>query len=108
MVVKEEFIKKADEAKKRGFNIYALVTSFQKVRKLREKIPASVVEAVLDEFLKNGEKVTDHWPYFVVVLRRKSEKYFSTRNAHDGENFKKERANSMVIGEILKRMSSEK
>lgn len=98
----EGFIKKADEAKTKGFNIYQLMNRFYKESKLAEKLPEAVFSAVLDEFNLRGEVVKDHWPYFIKVLENKSAVHFASRNIQEGEEFKKKPAFS--IAQIMESM----
>lgn len=98
----EGFIKKADEAKTKGLNIYQLMNRFYKESKLTEKLPEAVFSAVLDEFNLRGEVVKDHWPYFIKVLENKSAVHFASRNIQEGEEFKKKPAFS--IAQIMESM----
>lgn len=98
----EDFVKKADEAKKRHFNIYQLMNRFYKESKLAEKLPEGVFSAVLDEFNLRGGAVRDHWPYFIKVLENKSAVYFASKNIKESEEFKKKPA--LSIGEIMARI----
>ena len=97
----QEFISKAKAAKDRGFNIYALIHKYQKISKTAELIPEPVYMAVLDHYLTDGAKVRSAWPYFITVLRVKSEEYFSRKNEEDGKRLKALPANTQLIREIF-------
>lgn len=92
----EEFVKKADEAKKKGFNIYQLSGKFYKESKLSEKLPESVLLAVLEEFNLRGSGVEEIWPYFLRVLGNKSALYFAEKNIKEGEAYKDKTAFSIA------------
>src|SRR3990167_5863899 len=96
-----QFITKAQTAKIQGFNIYALIHKYQKISKTAELIPESVYMAVLDHYLTDGAKVRSAWPYFITVLRVKSEEYFSRKNEEDGKRLKALPANTQLIREIF-------
>lgn len=100
----KEFVKKAKLSQERGINIYALTNRFYKLSKLNQPIPEEVLEAVLDEFEKRKDNVSEIWPYFLRVLENKSAQHFSNKSAKEGENYKKERANSFLIGNIMRNM----
>lgn len=93
------FIDKADRAKKLGFNIYQLTGRFYKESKLSEKLPEPVLSAVLDEYLLRHSTVKESWPYFITVLKTKSQGYFSQRNQSEGEALKRE---PIAIKDIFK------
>lgn len=98
------FVDKAGFAKSKGFNIFQMTNRFYKQSKLREQLPESVLEAVLDEFIgRNGNaSVNDPWPYFLTVLKEQSERHFAARNEREGERLKKAPA---AIGNILAGMA---
>lgn len=102
----DEFIVKAQVAKLKGFNIYQLTGRYYKQSKLVEKLPEAVLLSVIDEFLARGENISDPWPYFLKVLKNKSQTYFAEKNTSDGEKYKNERPNPFLIANILKGMAS--
>ena len=97
----EGFIKKADEAKDKGFNIYQLSNRFYKESKSIDKLPEAVLGAVLDEFLQRGASVRECWPYFIKVLENKSAAHYAEKNIKQGEDFKKDRGFAPSIAQIL-------
>lgn len=97
----EGFIKKAEEAKAKGFNIYQLSNRFYKESKMLGKLPEGVLMAVLDEFVQRGANVRDYWPYFLKVLNNKSSNFHAEKNVKEGEDFKKSRNFAPSIAEIL-------
>lgn len=100
----DEFVEKAEKAKKRGFNIYQLTGAYYKQSKLRDKLPEVVLSAVLDEFNKRGESVEEHWPYFLRVLQSKSSQYFADKNIKESVRFKDQFAQS--VADILAGMAN--
>lgn len=97
----EGFVKKADEAKEKGFNIYQLSNRFYKESKSIEKLPEAVLMAVLDEFLQRGSNVRDCWPYFIKVLENKSAAHYAEKSIKEGEAFKRDRNFAPSIAQIL-------
>jgi hypothetical protein len=94
---------KINLAKERGFNIYMLVNRYYKVSKIVDRLPEEVVEAVTDEFILRGDKVRDHWPYFIKVLTMKSHAYFAKRSMEEGEKHKNEPTNLRdILRQIMK------
>lgn len=97
----QEFIEKAQKAKERGLNIYALIARYLKISKTAELIPESVYIEVLDQYLSEKYKVRNIWPYFITVLRTKSEAHFSKRNEEEGKRLKNEPANVGLIMRLM-------
>ena len=98
----KDFSSKATKAKAQGFNVYALINKYQKISKTAELIPESVYMEVLDHYLTDGAKVRDAWPYFITVLRAKSEAYFAKKNEEEGKRLKNEKANFGLLKTLFR------
>jgi len=98
------FIEKAKIVNDGGVNIYALIGRYYKQSKLNKPLPEEVMMGVLDEFIKRNEIVREPFPYFLQVLKSKSEMHFANKNQAENNEYKKQRANVSVMRDILKGM----
>ena len=78
------------ECKENGFNIWPLLGIFKRRSKLAPKIPDEVIQAICKEYLNRKGQIRADFPYFLEVLKRKSEEFFAQRNVREGEAIKKE------------------
>lgn len=83
----EEMLK---SLKERGFNLWPMIHIFKRRSKLAVEIPDEVVQAVCIEYAKRGSVVRSGFPYFLTVLKRKSEEYFANQNVIEGIRIKNE------------------
>lgn len=67
------------EVYRKGLNIHLMLNLFRKRSKLKPEIPEKVIQEVCREFLYN-EKAIRSFPYFLIVLKEKSNKYFAEEN----------------------------
>ncbi len=96
----EELIEKV---RKQGLNIWAMLGLFKKRSKLRVEIPEEVVESVCQEYLKRGHSLEHSFPYFLQVLKNKSEQYFARQNEEEGYKLKTSpNAFKDILKELLK------
>lgn len=79
-----------EKCKSLGFNLWPMLHIFKRRSKLKPEIPDEVVEAVCLEYIKRGSQIKSGFPYFLMVLKRKSADYFSKQNVIEGEKIKKE------------------
>lgn len=98
-----EFKLKAELAKSKGLNIYALTQRFYKISKLKEQLPEEVLLGVLNKYLLTDSKLAP-WPYFLTVLKSESFKYFAKKNIAEGKVFKD---SPTIVGEIMRRISNQ-
>lgn len=77
------------EVKKRGLNIWPMLAIFKIRSKLAPKIPDEVIQAVCKEYLNKIGQLRSDFPYFLEVLKRKSEDYFARKNMRESAEIKK-------------------
>ena len=91
------------EVKAKGFNVWAMLGLFKRRSKLREPIPDEVIQAVCLEYLERHDEINQSFPYFLVVLERKSKEYFGRQSEAEGQRYKKEpTAFKDILKELIK------
>ncbi len=93
----------ASECKEQGFNIWAMHGLFRKRSKLREEIPDEVINSVCREYLNRKGTIRADFPYFLMVLKRKSQEHFAQKNRAEHEAIKKE---PLAIKDIFKQLAT--
>lgn len=76
----------------------------QKERKALYEIPDTVYIEVCKEILGRLENygIKHPYPYFMKVLTLKSHEYFANKTQVENKKFKTERANPMIMKEIMR------
>lgn len=87
-----------------GFNVWAMLGIFKRRSKLSPQIPDEVIQQVCLEYFKRKDKIKDGFPYFLTVLKRKSEDYFAKQNIIEGIKIKQQ---PMAIKDILRQLAQE-
>lgn len=87
--------------KQNGHNLWPMLHIFKRRSKLAVEIPDEVIQAVCVEYTKRGSLVRSGFPYFLTVLKRKSEEYFAKQNVTEGEKIKKE---PLAMKDIMKQI----
>ena len=78
------------EVKAKGLNVWGMLGLFKKRSKLRHPIPDEVIQSVCLEYLERHDEINQSFPYFLVVLERKSKEYFGRQSEVEGQRYKKE------------------
>jgi len=71
------------EVKKKGINIYMLLNLYKKRSKLRVDIPEEVIHSLCTAYLENDRPIRSDFPYFLQMLKKKTEEYFSKQNENE-------------------------
>lgn len=79
-----------DKVKEKGISIWAMLAIFKKRSKLAPSIPDEVIQEVCKEYLKRTGTIRADFPYFLEVLKRKSQQYFAQKNIRENDQIKKE------------------
>lgn len=90
MTYTEETETLMEVVKKRGLNIWAMLAIFKRRSKLAPKIPDEVIQEICKEYLKRTGTIRSDFPYFLMVLQRKSRDYFARKNKEEHAIIKKE------------------
>lgn len=86
-----------------GFNVWAMIGIFKRRSKLSPAIPDEVIQDVCLEYFKRSDKIKSGFPYFLTVLKSKSEAYFSNKNVIEGINIKQE---PLALKDIMKKLAA--
>ncbi len=76
--------------KEQGFNLWPMLAIYKKRSKLKPEIPDKVIQAVCVEYLKRAGSLRADFPYFLEVLKRKSQEYFAAQQIYEHAKIKKE------------------
>jgi len=66
-----------------GFNIYQCLNRLKKQLKLRVDFPPDAIIWTCESYFK--EKPKDHWPWFLEVFKRNSQRYFSNQKEQESK-----------------------
>lgn len=78
------------ECKEQGFNIWPMIAIFKRRSKLSPEIPDEVIQEVCKEYMNRKGQIRADFPYFLMVLKRKSSDYFARQRIREHEAIKKE------------------
>ena len=92
---------KLEETKGRGINLYALIHIYRSRSKISPTIPEEVINNLTRAYLQTDAKLDHSFPYFIKVLQRETEKYFSKKNEEESLKRNKREGFSSSIKQLL-------
>lgn len=92
------------ECKENGLNIWAMLHIFKRRSKLSPEIPDEVIQEVCKEYMNRKGQIRADFPYFLMVLKRKTSDYFARQRIQEHEAIKKE---PVKMNDLFKRLATQ-